>query len=232
VGKSSLLNLLLAEERAIVTPVPGTTRDVIEEVVNIRGLPVRLMDTAGLRETADHVESIGVERARERVRTADLVLFVVDTTEQDFSEDLSLLDCAAGKKTIVVANKSDLSGAAGAERVRTTFEGYGTVVLSALEGTGAGELKDAVFREVTGREHRGPQPAPVGSLVVSARHRDSLEKALEGLGRVGEALGLSMPGEFVATDLRWAVDRLGEITGETTTEDILDRIFSDFCIGK
>lgn len=234
VGKSSLLNQLLKEERAIVTPLPGTTRDVIEEVVNIRGLPVRLMDTAGLRETTDHVESIGVEKARERVESAGLVLFVVDSTSTDLSEDKMFLECADYKKTILVANKADLAGEVDKSRLEEEFEGYRIALISALDGTGTEELKDAIYEEAVGHGHgTGSSGAmPPGGLVVSARHRNSLVKALDGLARVRDAFSCGLGREFVATDLRWSLDRLGEITGETTTEDILERIFSDFCIGK
>ncbi|MFQ5466002.1 MAG: tRNA uridine-5-carboxymethylaminomethyl(34) synthesis GTPase MnmE [Thermodesulfobacteriota bacterium] len=232
VGKSSLLNLLLKEERAIVTPTPGTTRDVIEEVVNIRGLPVRLMDTAGLRETTDHVESIGVEKARERAARADLVLFVVDSTDEDRSGDMKILGAAeggGGRKTIIVANKIDLATPEALDTLRKSFPANKVVFISALDGSGAEGLKDTVYEEATGGA--GTPGGPVG-LVASARHRDALESALKGLGRVREAVAGGLGREFVATDLRWALDRLGEITGRTTTEDILDRIFSEFCIGK
>ena len=240
VGKSSLLNLLLKEERAIVTPTPGTTRDVIEEVVNIRGVPVRLMDTAGLRETTDHVESIGVEKARERAARADLVLFVVDSTDEDRSGEMKILSAAVGgergRKTIIVANKIDIAAPEALDALRKSFPASKVVFVSALDGSGAEGLKDAIYEEATGRAGDrggpgGPGGGPAG-LVASARHRDALESALKGLARVREAVEGGLGREFVATDLRWALDRLGEITGRTTTEDILDRIFSEFCIGK
>lgn len=231
VGKSSLLNILLREERAIVTPIPGTTRDVIEEVVNIRGLPIRLQDTAGLRETADHVESIGVRAARDRIATSELILFVIDASFPSFYDDLALLNEAGGKKLIIVANKADLADGIQEDGIKKAFEGRKICFISALRSSGIEELKDLIYEEALGRPY-GSAQAPAGELITSSRHKDSLEKALEGIGRTEDALNEDLPKEFVATDLRWSVDRLGEITGETTTEDILDRIFSNFCIGK
>lgn len=231
VGKSSLLNLLLKQERAIVTEVPGTTRDVIEEVVNIRGVPMRLMDTAGLRDTTDRVESIGVELARSKIEGADLVLFVVDASAGRFDEDLGLVEAAQGKKTIVVANKIDLAGDEEKNAVVGAFGPESTALVSVKDGTGVEGLLDAVYKESVGHAPGAVEARP-GELVVSLRHKKALEAALEGIDRTARAARDGVPGEFVATELRWAVDRLGEITGETTTDDILDRIFSNFCIGK
>ncbi|MFQ5736186.1 MAG: tRNA uridine-5-carboxymethylaminomethyl(34) synthesis GTPase MnmE [Thermodesulfobacteriota bacterium] len=234
VGKSSLLNILLEQERAIVTPVPGTTRDVIEEVINIRGIPVRLMDTAGLRETSDVVESIGVRSARNRIEDAGLILFVVDASAPEtFGEDLAELRGVEGRPVVVVANKSDL--VEGEPSAKAFFEGYTVCHTSAVGPDGPDgpfgieELKDEVAARIVG------SPAgdvPPGELVASVRHRDSLERCLEGVERARRATAAGVEKEFIATDIRWAIDRLGEITGETTTEDILERIFSTFCIGK
>ena len=235
VGKSSLLNLLLDEQRAIVTPVPGTTRDVIEEVVNIRGLPVRLMDTAGLRDTADPVESIGVANAREKVKDASLVLYVVDASEpSSFHLDIEEL-ARVGKeddaKVIVIANKSDLAGKQ-KDAAEKAFEGFLMTHTCAVDGAGLAGLKDAIFASVVHRAPDEEAQTPAGELVASLRHSTALSGALEGVVRAREAATNGVEKEFVATDVRWAVDRLGEITGETTTEDILERIFSTFCIGK
>lgn len=241
VGKSSLLNLLLDEQRAIVTPVPGTTRDIIEVAVNIRGIPVRLMDTAGLRDTSDPVESIGVTNARERAKDASLILYVVDASspgtfhlDMDELRSVVAVDGEGEAKVIVVANKTDLAGAdcnAG-----EYFEGFVVAHTCAVDGAGAGVglegLKDAIFASVAHRAPGAEAQTPAGELVASLRHREALDKALEGVLRAREAAAGGVEKEFVATDVRWAVDRLGEITGETTTEDILERIFSTFCIGK
>ncbi|MEK7881184.1 MAG: tRNA uridine-5-carboxymethylaminomethyl(34) synthesis GTPase MnmE [Deltaproteobacteria bacterium] len=228
-GKSSLLNVLLKEERAIVTHVPGTTRDVIEEVLSINGMPVRLMDTAGLRDTEDIVESMGIKRTKERAAMADLILYVVDALSAGYAEDLSLIRSFEqdGKKIIVVANKSDLLGPEGRERLKSFFKPRNVVFVSALKETGIDVLEGKISCSFskTGLAERDP-----GALITSIREKKSLQEALKSLERAMAAC--SMPREFVAADLRQSIMRLGEITGEVTTEDILEKIFSTFCIGK
>ena len=249
VGKSSLLNLLLKEERAIVTPEPGTTRDVIEEAVNIRGIPVRLMDTAGLRRATDKAEAIGVERAKERAEEAGLVLFVADSSDPaSLEKDLKILG-AIEQKCVIVANKSDLIERAERKKVLDQFrgvidkegKGYVPVFISALTEEGLSELEEAIFEAVTGHapsvEGASSEAGEVlatslGETITSARHKGALVQALNGLERVVEAENESMPMEIVASELRWSLERIGEITGESTSEDILDYIFSEFCIGK
>jgi len=228
-GKSSLLNVLLQEERAIVTELPGTTRDVIEAVLDIRGIPVRLMDTAGLREPCDRAEEIGVRLAREKAAEAGLLVYVADLTGA-FDEDLAMLEGLAGKRVIVAANKKDLPGARTDEAERA-FRGRPVAFISALREEGIEGLKDLVFREIAGHPAGAHSAAP-GELVASVRHRDCLEKSSKALGRALEAAGTGHPREFVAADLREAIDSLGAITGETTTDDVLDMIFNSFCIGK
>lgn len=232
-GKSSLLNILLQEERAIVTPVPGTTRDVIEQAVNIRGIPIRLIDTAGLCETLDPIEAIGVRLARERVEHADLILFVIDASALHH-EDIELLELAAGRKLVVVANKSDLAASRMREAVAAATGGRKLVFISALTSDGIEELKDAIYEQAVGRPFGSPGHSGLGELTVTIRHRDALTKAAQAAGRAIAALGadVNIPMECVATDIRESLSSLGEITGETTTEDILDRIFEKFCIGK
>ncbi len=235
VGKSSLLNILLKEERAIVTEHPGTTRDLIEEVVVIKGLPVRLMDTAGLTGTKDPVEAKGVSIARERLGSAGLVLFVVDSSAGDFKEDKKLLKDASGKKVLVVANKIDLINCARYDikkKIKKAFRGRRVVFISALTEEGLGGLEDAVFEEVCGHASGVRLDTDPGEYVTSARHKEALMKALDGIERIRKAVNDGLTRDLIATDLRWTVNRLGEITGETTTEDILDRIFSEFCVGK
>ncbi len=231
-GKSSLLNVLLEEERAIVTETPGTTRDVIEEAVNIKGAPFILLDTAGLRESADFIEAIGVRKARERIEGADIILFVLDAANPLFDEDRKFIQSAEGKKTILVANKTDIVGAEKQEEVKRNFPGIRTLFVSALNGSGVEALKDALYEEATGRGLRQKGDAAEGGLVASIRHRDSLQRALAGLERARAALCEGMEKELAAADLRDALNCLGEITGEVFTEDILDKIFSEFCIGK
>lgn len=234
VGKSSLLNLLLKEERAIVTPIPGTTRDLIEEAININGVPVRLMDTAGLRDGADDVEAIGIGLARGRIKDADLILFVVDSSVVFYEEDLVLLKETAGKKTLIVANKCDID--LDREDVRPSLEAvfsqYEVIRISALERIGIDGLNDAIYRAAAGESISARRDAIQGPLLASIRHKRALEESSLAIERAVSAINAGTAREFIALDLRAAIDSLGEITGETTTEDILEKIFSDFCIGK
>lgn len=227
-GKSSLLNALLQQERAIVTPVAGTTRDLIEETLDVRGIPVRLMDTAGLRDSTDEVESIGVRRAREKIDSAGLIIYVVDLSK-DFTEDIEILSGLPKDRTIIAANKTDLAGNKLAA-ARSTFAGFDVAPISAIKDDGLEPLKDLVFEKTTGV--KASMETPVGELIVSVRHRDCLERCRASLERSAAALSSGVARELLATDLRAAIDGLGEITGETTTEDILDVIFSSFCVGK
>ncbi|MFQ5442717.1 MAG: tRNA uridine-5-carboxymethylaminomethyl(34) synthesis GTPase MnmE [Thermodesulfobacteriota bacterium] len=244
VGKSSLLNILLREERAIVAPMPGTTRDVIEEAVNIKGVTARLMDTAGLRETADFVESIGVKAAREKIKGAGLILFVIDASEEDYSADIKLLAGTEGKKVIIVVNKIDLVGEEKQSALKERFKGQRVEFISAImekekekereKEEGIEGLEEAIFEEALGRS-----PAPGGlseadrwEMITSVRHKNCLEEAVDAIERARRAVFEGLEAEFVAADLRAALKSLGEITGEVTTEEILDRIFSEFCIGK
>ncbi len=236
VGKSSLLNTLLGEERAIVTHLPGTTRDVIEETLNIHGLAVRLMDTAGLRETADFVESLGVRAAKERIEAADVVLFVVDASAGEFSAEKELLGGLENKRVILAANKADLLGRGGEEAVRESLSALAPapqVLISAREGTGIDALEAELYRSVTGRLPGQPSAAgPGAALIATERQAEALQRVLSGLERAGRALCGGMPTDLVAEDLGTALGGLAELTGEVTSEDILDRVFSEFCIGK
>ncbi|MBI5232764.1 MAG: tRNA uridine-5-carboxymethylaminomethyl(34) synthesis GTPase MnmE [Deltaproteobacteria bacterium] len=227
VGKSSLLNILLKEERAIVAPLPGTTRDIIEEVINIKGLPLRLMDTAGLCETADLVEAIGVTRAKEKIKVADIILFVVDASKDEHNEDLFLLNSLIGKNVIVAANKSDLAAHTQIKRIKNLFRGYTTVFVSALLNIGLEGLEETIAAKSVGMGHDA-----VHALIASTRHKAVPENALEAIRRASNAIKEELPRELISSEIWWTLSRLGEITGETTSEDVLDRIFSEFCIGK
>lgn len=228
VGKSSLLNALLKEERAIVTPIPGTTRDVIEEMATIRGLPVRLIDTAGLRETTDLVEGIGVRRAKEKIFQADVIIFMVDGAEEPSAEDEALYEEIRSRPHVVAINKIDIAPPDRLKRWQEIFPEVRKVFISAKEYQGLEALGEVVFEIVTGQREVSP-PAVAPNL----RQKIALEKALEATKRAVDALKAPrvFP-ELVAVDLREALNYLGEITGETTTEDLLDRIFSNFCLGK
>lgn len=238
VGKSSLLNALLQTDRAIVTQVPGTTRDVLEEVLNIRGVPVRILDTAGVRQTEDPVEQEGVRRTRAAMEQAELLLMLVDGSLPLSVEDRTFLALHPDKPRLLVINKSDLPCRVTDDTVRACFQNQPAAIvrLSALTGAGLDGLRDAIRRTVL----RGDKATGLASgfepgasaVVTRLRHQDALQKAGEALERAVESVEGRLSGEFVAMDLRAGIDALGEITGAVTTEDILERIFRDFCIGK
>jgi len=226
VGKSSLLNTLLQEKRAIVTSVPGTTRDIIEEVVNIKGLPVKMLDTAGIRSTEDVVELEGVKLALEKITIADLVLLVLDASRPFDEEDTHILDAVIGSNVIVVKNKCDLLPVI---TVPDLLKDKPVIEISTLSGQGIAELRECIFetfvhnKAIDGREF---------VALSQVRHRDALLKSRECLLSFIENFGAGVNLEILALDLRAALDALGEITGETTPDDILDLIFERFCIGK
>ncbi|HEY5973629.1 MAG TPA: tRNA uridine-5-carboxymethylaminomethyl(34) synthesis GTPase MnmE [Geobacteraceae bacterium] len=226
VGKSSLLNVLLKEKRAIVTAVPGTTRDVIEEVVNLHGLPVTLLDTAGIREADDEVEQEGVRLTLERLPRADLVIFLLDGSRPFDDDDRQVLAALSNLPRLVVVNKADLS-----QQLILPAELKEPAPMTIATATGAGldVLKQAIHdtflhgRAVDSREF---------VAISQARHRDALVKALAALDRFVAALELASPPELLSVELREALAAVGEVTGETTADDVLDLIFNRFCIGK
>ena len=224
-GKSSLFNRLLARERAIVTDVAGTTRDTVEEQFDLDGIPVRLVDTAGLRSVQDPVEVEGVRRTRQAREEADLVLLVLDGSRdpdpQELAECERARDEGGAGRTVVVVNKCDLEQRSGG---RSPLPGL--LRVSALTGEGVDELRGALRRCLVGA---GPLEDPI---ITDARHAGALERALAALDRAAEAHGSGLTEELVLEDLREAMRKLGEITGEFTTEALYDRIFSTFCIGK
>lgn len=228
VGKSSLLNCLLKEERAIVTAIPGTTRDVIEEVVAIEGIPLRIMDTAGLRLAKDVIEEEGVRRTRERLEGADLAIWVVDGSEPLSSEDFDILPQVRDKKTVIAINKNDLPQRFSAEDLGRQLPQAPLISISALLGSGIEGLKKAI-REVV-LKGQGESSAEI--LLANLRHKRAVEVAREALSQALKGLEAKLSPEFITLDLQQALEALGEIIGETTSEDVLDRIFSQFCIGK
>jgi len=224
VGKSSLLNALLGRERAIVTCIPGTTRDVIEETINIRGIPLVLADTAGLRETSDLVEKIGVEKTREFLAGADLMLFVVDAHEGITQEDREILQTLPREKTILIVNKTDLAEKTGVIRE----ENISSVEISALKGEGIDLLEDKIEEIITG----GGIVTPESIIISNVRHEEILIRARGHMAEFCSSLEENIPLDLMSIDIRSSWEALGEITGSTVTENLLDRIFSDFCIGK
>ena len=231
VGKSSLFNALVRERRAIVTDIPGTTRDVIEEYVNLSGVPVRLMDTAGIHETEDVVEREGVSRSRELLGRTDVTVYVVDVSDAatgvNLDDDIQMLNALPKDETILVLNKIDL--AAGQVDAQLYGDAAPEVVVktSAATGEGLDELEQAIVQVVT----KGHFSA--GEVVVTnARHEDALRRCKSHLEDALSALERSVPHDLIVIDIREGLSALGEITGDTVDEDVIDRIFSDFCVGK
>ncbi|NLC58184.1 MAG: tRNA uridine-5-carboxymethylaminomethyl(34) synthesis GTPase MnmE [Armatimonadetes bacterium] len=227
VGKSSLLNALLREERAIVTAIPGTTRDVIEEGANIHGVPLRAIDTAGIRQTDDPIEAIGVQRTLDQLAAADLVLAVFDASQALEEDDRRLLERVRGRRVLLVANKCDLPRRADLTLLTESLPGVPLVCVSAREGTGLPALEEQVAEMLLGG-WRG-QEAP---LVASARHQAALTAARAALQQAAATLDAGLPLELATTDLRAALDALGQVTGESVSDALLADIFGRFCIGK
>jgi tRNA modification GTPase len=229
VGKSSLLNVLLKEERAIVTPIPGTTRDVIEEVLNIFGIPVRLMDTAGLRKAMDSIEQEGVRRAKERVADSDFVLLMLDGSRELDADDMEIFEETKGKKKVVIVNKNDLPLKISLEEVKSRFQGDPVVSISALKNEGIDGLKEATYTSLI---HRDVRVTPEHLIVANIRHKTALALARDNLSNAARGLEGGASLEFIAFEVRSALEALGELVGETTTEEVLNHIFEQFCIGK
>ena len=227
VGKSSLLNALLQKDRAIVTDTPGTTRDTIEEYLNINGLPLRIIDTAGIRESHDMAEKEGVKRSIRAMEDADLVIAVIDGSEPLKDEDIEVLGKTKGKNTIIVINKSDLPvhGKTASQLEPYTFK---ILEVSATRGDGLEKLKDTIFQSSV----KNWKEQKEGVIVTNLRHKIAIQAAYDSLKNGIKAIETDKPLEIIAIEFRDALDRLGEIVGVVTTDDILNRIFSDFCIGK
>ena len=228
VGKSSLLNALVGTTRAIVTDIPGTTRDTIEEMINIGGIPLKLIDTAGIRHTDDIVEQQGVERSKAVQDRAELLFLMFDASQPLNDADLELLKTAQAAKAILILNKMDLPVVTSPTQLLAHCPKKRVVETVIPEGKGLDKLKAAVSEELLGGELViGESP-----IVTNARHQEALRRANEGLNYAIESLENGMPPDLIAVDLRISLDGLGDIVGKTTTEDILDRIFSQFCVGK
>lgn len=231
VGKSSLLNALLRTDRAIVTPIPGTTRDVLEEVLNIRGIPVRLLDTAGIRDTADPVEQEGVRRSHDAKERADLLLIVLDGSAPLTAEDRTLLEDArlgTDQKRLVVVNKTDLPGRLDPSALPPTASGCAVAHISATTGEGLDDLRDQIRALLLRPDFETRETV----LVTHLRHQTALQRAQDAVTATLASVEAKQAAELIAMDLRAAIDALGEITGAVSTDDILDRIFKEFCIGK
>ena len=229
-GKSSLLNQLLGHERAIVSPIAGTTRDTIEETANVRGIPVVFIDTAGLREAKDDIESEGIRRSRESLARAEFILHVLDASEALTKEDETFLAEFADKKRILVRNKIDLPVKLEikSEIGNLKSEIVPVVDLCSLSGNGIEQLKDAIKSLVWS----GAVTNEMAQVTINSRHQDALRRGREAVQLALDALRADASLEFVALDLRIGANAVGEVVGKTTTEDLLDSIFSTFCLGK
>ena len=228
VGKSSLMNALVGTTRAIVTDIPGTTRDTIEEMINIGGVPLKLIDTAGIRSTDDVVEQQGVKRSKAVLDKAELLLLMFDASQPLNDADHELLQTAQSLKAILILNKVDLPVVTASTTLLAHCPEKKVVETVIPDGKGLDKLKATVCEELLGEDFVvGESP-----IVTNARHQEALRRANEALGYVIESLENGMPPELVAVDLRISLDGLGDIVGKTTTEDILDRIFAQFCVGK
>lgn len=227
-GKSSLLNALARDNKAIVTDIPGTTRDIVEETVSIGGIPLRLLDTAGIRETSDVVERIGVERSRSALQEADLILLVINRHEALHEDERELLRQLADRPAIVVVNKIDLPGSADLSEAVKTYGADRVVYLSAKDGTGLDELERAVSRMFLG----GTVEASDLTYVSNARHIAALHRARQSLEDAIRAADEQVPIDLIQIDLAAAWEALGEIVGDAAGESLLDQIFSKFCLGK
>lgn len=228
VGKSSLMNALLQEERAIVTDIPGTTRDVIEEYLNVRGIPVRLMDTAGIRETEDLVEKIGVERSRARYREADLILTVLDFSEPLTEDDHHLLMQVSDKPVIVILNKADLPPKISEDQIKTMLPKASIIRTSTVNDIGLTTLETAIEDAVNQN-----QVIQGGySFITNVRHRTILEDTAAILKDIQSGIHGRQPYDLIEMDLRTTFELLGKITGDTVSEDLITSVFSQFCLGK
>ena len=230
VGKSSLLNRILGEKRAIVTPIPGTTRDFIEETVNIGGIPIRLTDTAGIHDPENSIEKEGIDLVWERLVTADVVLLLLDGSIALTPADREVLMQMQAKLLIPVINKSDLPQQLDEKMLRDLLpEGTpATVRISAKYGDGIDRLTAAIHEMILAT----PAEEMPAEIIADLRHKVALERAAECLGRARKGLYDGLPSELAALEVREALDSLGEITGRTTSEEVLDRIFANFCVGK
>ena len=227
VGKSTLLNSLLREDRAIVTHVAGTTRDVIEEVINIKGIPLVLVDTAGIRQTDDIVENIGVEKSKEFIEKADLVLLVLDASRELEDEDREVINQINEnhKKVIVLLNKIDLERKIDLDEYN--FENI--VEISAQKNVGIEDMEEKIYSFIVDEK---VEDSSEKLIITNVRHKTALEKTKDAIRNIFETIDMGLPMDLISVDLKEALDSLSEITGEISSEDILDHVFGNFCVGK
>lgn len=226
VGKSSLLNSILREERAIVTSIAGTTRDTIEEIINIKGIPLIMVDTAGIRKTQDEVENIGVQKSKKMLKEADLVLFVLDSSRDFSDEDREIYDSIESEKVIGILNKIDMEkklDITNLTKVKKWIE------ISALENIGIDTLENEIHNFILSENI---EDSSEKLIITNIRHKSALEKTKKSIENIFETIDMGYPMDLIAVDLNDALDSLSEVTGEISSEDLLDHIFSNFCVGK
>ena len=228
VGKSSLLNWLLEEDRAIATDIPGTTRDTVEEYLNIDGIPIKIVDTAGIRETGDVVERMGVEKSKAYAENADLVIMMLDGSRPLEAEDKEILSFIKDKKTIVLLNKVDLEQKLSLEELETYIPKEQILFISVKKNKGF----DALIEALKNMFLDGHTASADDALLGNTRHKDALYRAKEAMEHCMETITMRMPEDFISLDLQDANRALGEITGDTSDDEIIDRIFTKFCLGK
>ncbi len=228
VGKSSLLNYILGREKAIVTSIPGTTRDAVEEILYVEGIPLILVDTAGIRKTKNTVEKIGVGRSMKHIDEAELIIMVMDGSKNFDKIDAEIIEKLKGRNSICCINKIDLEQKLGMEKVDKFFKNEDIIRISALKGTGIGRLEKIIRNRVL--DDKGINLAE--KVIVNERHKNILKRVKNSLESAKKAMVTEMSEEFPSYDLREAYAMLGEITGDTVKDDILDKIFGQFCIGK
>jgi len=226
VGKSSLLNTLLKENRAIVTDIPGTTRDVIEEYISIKGIPIKIVDTAGIRETEDVVEKIGVGKSIEKIEEADLIILILDSSSELTEEDRDIISFIKGKKYIVLLNKSDLNGKINMKEIEELESEY-VISTSVTQDFGIDQLKEAIVKLFFHGEIKTNE-----LVITNMRHKEAMMAANSSCLQAIEALSSTSAIDLASIDIRDAWYSLGQITGDTMEENIIDKIFSEFCLGK
>ena len=226
-GKSSLLNFLVGEDRAIVTEIAGTTRDILEEYISLNGITLRVIDTAGIRETEDVVEKIGVGKAKQMAEDADLILYVVDSSLPLDDNDREIMELLSGRKSIVIYNKTDLEAAVDIEELKAKT-GSPVIPVSVVEETGISQLEDEIKRMF----FHGELSFNDEVYITNARHKAALEEAKESLKLVMDSIAMGMSEDFFSIDLMNAYESLGRIVGESVGEDLVNEIFSKFCVGK
>lgn len=227
-GKSSLLNAILKEDRAIVTEYEGTTRDTIEEFVNIEGLPLKLVDTAGIRDAKDEVEKIGIAKSKEIAKEADLIIAIFDSSKELTAEDKEILDIIKNKKSIILLNKSDLNCILKENDERFTNISDNVLKISALEGNGLEELYELIAKMFSLNEINLDNDV----IITNIRHKNLISKAIENVKEAKKTIEENMPVDIVAIFIKNILEDLGNITGEFVTDDIINEIFSKFCLGK